>query len=272
MTISTIDGLGYEELGQPGSQVSSTWLTGSVVTPLVKTTNIVASTALSGASVLATNVVASTDLSGASVRVTNAVASTALSGTSVNATTVTAVNVSGTTAVRSALVNATNVIGTTAVSGVTLNVTTANASNAVLTGSADIPTVYDNTGSPYAAGNVYTTFAAETVISGGMWVSVSGASGGASIKAKAASGDTSPIGVAVATVASGANVSVLTRGIHYFPTEGNINQGVTFGMGGGGALNTINVDVSGTAGGLNNSRGVVLAGASSGAQTLVYLW
>jgi len=31
MTVSTVDGLGFEEIGQPGSQISNVWVVGSVV-------------------------------------------------------------------------------------------------------------------------------------------------------------------------------------------------------------------------------------------------
>ena len=216
-------------------------------------------------------------LSGATLNVTNAVASTTLSGTNVNVTTATAVNVSGTTAVRSALVNATNVIGTTAVSGATANFTNVVAStalsgplvnlgNAVVAGSVDVPTVYDNTGSPYAQGNVYTSFTAETVITGGMWVTVSGAAGGATMVARAAAASTVPIGVATATAASGATVNILTRGCHYFTAEASLNNGVQFAMGAGGALNTIKAVAAGT------GRGTVLAGAGSEGLALCYLF
>lgn len=154
----------------------------------------------------------------------------------------------------------------------TFSGTTFQGANVLLAGSVDVPTVYDNTGSPYAVGNVLTAFTTETVISGGMWVTVSGAAGGASVLARAAATDSTPLGVALATVGSNAVVSILTRGMHYFGAEVTLVNAETFGMGGGAALNTINVNVSGATGGLTNSRGVVLAGASSGGQALVYLW
>ena len=162
-----------------------------------------------------------------------------------------------------------NVIGTTALSG-----PLANLGNAVLTGSADIPTVYDNTGSPYAQGNVYTSFTAETVITGGMWVNVSGAVGGAAVLARAAAVDTTPLGVATATAGSNATVSILTRGFHYFTTEATLNNGVSFSMGGGAALNNVGLVVSGAPGGHVNARGTVIAGGTSGTSNnvLVYLW
>ena len=159
----------------------------------------------------------------------------------------------------------------------TLGITTDTvlaAANATVTGSADIPNVYDNTGSPYAVGNTVTSFTTETVISGGMWVNVSGAVGGAAVLARAAAVDTTPLGVALATVGSNVTVSVLTRGFHYFTTEATLNNGVSFSMGGGAALNNVGLVVSGAPGGHVNARGTVIAGGTSGTanNVLCYLW
>ncbi len=144
--------------------------------------------------------------------------------------------------------------------------TLATSANTVLTGSADIPTIYDNTGSPYLVGNVYTTFTAETDITGGMWVNVSGKVGGATVKALAGKIDTMPLGVAVASAASGSVVNILTRGVCYMKSEENtLNNATGIAAGGGAALNTIKA--AGTA----TRRGMLLAGGDSGNSVLVYL-
>ena len=149
---------------------------------------------------------------------------------------------------------------TETISGTTLTYTTANIDNR-----------FDTVGSPYAKGDI-SQFTAESIISGGMWVSVSGEAGGASVKAKAGIVLSCPVGVATETAASGATVNVLTRGLHYFIAEETLKHGETFAMGTGTALNTINVTASGTVGGLDTARGTVLAGAGSEGIALVYLW
>ncbi len=154
-----------------------------------------------------------------------------------------------------------NVFSTAAITAGTV----VTAKNQVLTGSADIPTVYDNTGSPYLVGNVYTTFTAETHITGGQWVTVSGKAGGATVLAQAAATETVPVGVAVANATSGAIVNVLTRGACYMKADAGLNNAVGVAMGAGGALNTIK------AGGAATTRATVLAGAGSDAWALIYL-
>jgi len=198
MTNSTTDGLGYDELGQAGSQVASTYLTGSVITDSF----------FSGA----------------------------------------------------------NVYGTTSVEGATVRGTTLSGGQLLLGGSALTTTSYSTAGSPYYQGTVI-NFTAETIITGGMWVSVSGAAGGASIKAKAAATSTTPVGVATATAASGATVSVLVRGLTYLTAEATISNSTQIRMGAGAALNTVAQATTGS-----GARGVALAGAGSEGVALVYLW
>lgn len=94
---STVDGLGFEELGQAGSQVSDMWITGSVTAQgqisglnvyaqtNVEAANIV-SPALSGASISGTDLNASATISGLDLRVPDIIAVTSLSGADVNFT------------------------------------------------------------------------------------------------------------------------------------------------------------------------------------------
>lgn len=195
-----IDGLGYEELGQAGSQVGNLFMTGSICTDsFVSGLNLFAA-----GSVVATKVVASV------------------------------------------------------ISGNTL----------LLAGSIVTPaSIFNTAGSPYLQGDIM-QFAAETAISGGMWTTVSGAAGGASLRARAAAASTqAPIGVAVASVASGATVNVLARGLCFLTAEGTINNGTSIMMGAGAALNTVAAVGAGSA-----PRGMALAGAGSEGKALVYLW
>lgn len=136
----------------------------------------------------------------------------------------------------------------------------------VNTGSMDVDFTYSNAGSPYYNGDVL-QFSAETIITGGMWVTVSGAAGGASVKAKAAAASTTPLGVAVATVASGATVNILCRGPVYLIADATVANGEQIRMGAGAALNTVASATAGT-----GARGVALAGAGSESLALVYLW
>lgn len=161
-----------------------------------------------------------------------------------------------------------NFVATGSFVGVNANLTgSITGVNGTLTGSLNVPLRSVTAGSPFGQGTVF-NFTAETIISGGMWVTVSGAAGGASVLARAAAASTQgPIGVALATAASGATVSVLTQGTVYLTAEGTINNGVPFGMGAGGALNCALANAAGS-----GARGVALAGAGSNVVMLGYLF
>lgn len=91
------------------------------------------------------------------------------------------------------------------------------------------------TGSPYSTGIVY-PFTARTVITGGMWVTLSGpglAMGSPALVAAP------PIGVALATAGSNATVNVLVHGIYPFVAEGTVEAGDVVKKGVGVALNTV---------------------------------
>ena len=184
-----VDGLGYEELGQAGSQVVSVWITGSFVTQ-------------------------------------------------------DAIQAAGT------------------VSGAGLG----NFSNVVVAGSLDVDTVRSNAGSPYYNGTIL-QFTAETIITGGMWVTVSGAAGGATVLARAAAASTTPLGVATATAGSNATVNILTQGVTFLTADGTIANATQVRMGAGGALNTVAQATAGT-----GARGTALAGGGSEDKVLVHLW
>lgn len=183
------------------------------------------------ASVTADNIYAVTNLSGAAVRVTNAVASTALSGVTVSCTTV---------------------VPSTSVSG----------------GDLITPLSFISTaGSPYLEGVILKAFAAETIISGGMWIVGSAANAGLPKLRAAPASTQQPLGYCVATVASGATTEVLTRGLAYFVAEGNIAPGVGVKMGAGAALNCVAATADGS-----GTRGLALVAAGSEQQCLVMLY
>ena len=180
--------------------------------------------------------------------------------------------ISGTNVYGATSVQSPTIVASTSLSGTTVNASTVNAASINATTGMDSPTVSDSTGSPYNVGNVYTTFTAETNITGGMWVNVSGKAGGATMVARAAGAGMTPLGVATADVSSGATASILARGVRYMVAEDTLNNGTTFGMGVASELDTVRPSVSGTAGGIDSARGVVLAGAGSGGDALVYIW
>lgn len=122
-------------------------------------------------------------------------------------------------------------------------------------------------GSPFTGqGLVIRKFAAEGIISGGMWVI---ASGTGPVIVPAATSTRMPLGVCLSNTASGAIPDVLVNGMYYFLANGNINAGEPIGIGGGAALNGAITDTVGSA-----TRGTALTAASSGttAKVLAYLW
>lgn len=116
-------------------------------------------------------------------------------------------------------------------------------------------------GSPYSQG-VVLPMIARAIISGGMFVA---GSGGLAFPAPAST--PSPIGIALATTASGATVNVLVRGVYPVICEGTLAVGVGAQMGAGGALNTVGVGVN--ASGTRNF--VPLSSAASGTASTVFV-
>lgn len=245
MTNSTRDGLGFEELGQAGSQFSSLWMTGSLLSEDQISGANIYSTARSMAGSFVGPIHSGANFLGSVFR-----ANGLLSGAQANAGSIVGPLHSGADGLF------TNLVASTAVSGGQL----------LMGGSALFSNHYFTPGSPYLQGNIE-RFTAETIISGGMWVTLSGAAGGANVRARAAAVSTTPLGVAIATAGSNATVSVLTRGYVYLTADTTIDNATQIRMGAGGALNTV---AQATAG--SGARGVALAGAGSEGVALVYLW
>lgn len=110
---------------------------------------------------------------------------------------------------------------------------------------------------------------AEAIISGGMWVVGSAASGtSVSPVLKPAPANTGqPLGICLANVASGAAASVLVQGFyHGLIAEASLSQGVGVSCGAGGSLKTAKAAAAGT------TRGTVVMGAGSEGVIGVYLW
>lgn len=120
-----------------------------------------------------------------------------------------------------------------------------------------------------ANGNVVNNIPAAAVISGGMWVTVYAGSATTPVPlAKPGPANAGqPMGIALATTASGANVPILTRGFYKgLIAEASLSSGTGFSAGAGAALNTIKAAAAGT------TRGTVVMGGGSEAVTSVYLW
>ena len=121
---------------------------------------------------------------------------------------------------------------------------------------------------PYTQGVVINNIPAEAIISGGMWCTGSAASGTSTTPVIIAGiGNGYPLGICLATTASGASPSVLTRGYYKgLIAETTVSVGTPIAAGAGGALNCV---MSGTA---VFHRGTVLMAAGSEGTTSVYLF
>lgn len=154
-------------------------------------------------------------------------------------------------------------------SGNNLNLTS-GLNAATVTSTGDI-TVGDSIINNYenAEGVQITNIPAESVISGGMWVTGSAASG-TTVSPVAIPGPASaefPLGIALSTTASGANVPILTKGFYKgIVAEATLNAGTTFSAGAGTALNCAKDSGAGV------TRGVVIMGGGSEATIGVYLF
>lgn len=200
------DALGYEELGQAGSQVASMFITGSAV---------VVDQITSGQMISGLNL-----FSAGSVSTAKVIASSTINASSF---------ISGLNLFSAGSVQTDLVVGDVAVSG--LNVYGAGSIQAPLFTTAK--DVVWTTGSPFNQG-VIIQMTTRSIISGGMWVTASGnlaLAGPASAQA--------PLGVAQATAGSNATVNIITHGIVPMVAEGTIGQGVGVIAGAGGALNCV---------------------------------
>jgi len=148
-------------------------------------------------------------------------------------------------------------------SDATISGVTARVSNDLTVGSSI------NMGLTASEGIVVTNVAAEAIITGGMWVMVSGASGATpSYVAKPAPAHTTqPAGICLATVASGATASIITRGAYNgIIAEDTVDVGAGVSMGSGAKLNTALPDVGGAI------RGTCIMGGGSEAVIGIYLF
>ena len=190
---STVDGLGGDELNQPGEQSSQLWLTGSITSD--------------------------SQISGA--------------------------NIYGGTSVQSASIVGTEVESTNDVT----------VGKSIYQGYAD------------SEGVIINNVTAEAIITGGMWVTISGGSAASPTFVAVPLGAGGATGICLATVASGANPQILTRGYYKgMIADASVNVGASFSPGAGAALNTVGAAAAGT------TRGTVLMGGGSEAETVVYLW
>jgi len=236
------DGLGFEELvlvSGVGLTTQNPFFTGSVTTgDRFLGPTIVASTALSGL-VLQTGVVSGTNLRFNAAFVNGSIVLPLVSGAGIN---------------------------TGVLSGTNLRF-----NNSIANGSAQAASWIF----PYAdaQGTVINNLNAEAIISGGMWVVGSAASGTTPtiVLKPAATNELGPLGICLANVASGTAARLLVQGFYQgLVAEATLSAGMQFAAGAGGALNAAKVAASGNV--ESNARGTVLMGAGSEGTILAYLW
>jgi hypothetical protein len=120
------------------------------------------------------------------------------------------------------------------------------------------------------AGTYCTDRPAVAIISGGMWVVGSAASGtNPNVVIKPAPANCPmPLGICIANCASGADPVILVQGYYQgLKADETVNAQAPICMGSGAALNTVQ-----TADAAATARGVALMGAGSNGVTFVYLW
>jgi len=166
--------------------------------------------------------------------------------------------------------DADNSISGTSINGTTINGTTINGTTiSGTTLQSNNHTNYGTTTNSHynGSGTIINTLKADTVISGGMWVIGSAASGTAFAPIAISTVAAQPLGICLSTVASGANVEILTTGVYTgIIAEASLNNGVGFSIGAGTAANCAKAAGAGT------TRGTVLMGGGSEATISVYLW
>ncbi len=132
------------------------------------------------------------------------------------------------------------------------------------------------TSSNSGSGTIINDITAAEVISGGMWVIGSAASGTTpNYVAKGGKfGDGTPLGICLATTASGSKPDILTRGVyHGLVAEATINAGDAIVPGAGAAKNCVTSVGSGAAQfDAGDVRGICLMGGGSKATVSVYLY
>lgn len=110
-----------------------------------------------------------------------------------------------------------------------------SGTNLTVNGSITAQTILYGAGSPFGKGITY-QFTTRSVITGGMWVTLSGPG---LVMGSPALVAAPPIGVALATVGSNVTADVLLHGIYPFVAEGTIEAGDVVKKGVGVALNTV---------------------------------
>jgi len=153
----------------------------------------------------------------------------------------------------SGTISGSSMIGTVQISGAQI----LTPGSVILTGN-----LLHNVGSPYTIGQMF-TFTTRSIITGGMWVDLSGAQ----LAFAAATSTDSPIGYCLTTVGSNATANVITNGIVPFIAEATIEAGDFVNQGAAGALN----GVVGIGSPNYARRGIAVSRALSGGTLFVYL-
>lgn len=206
---STRDGLGYDELNQPGSQVANEWITGSVIA--------VSDIRSTGGNISGGNVYAKTKVQADTVQADTASTSPSYSGTNIYAKTT---------------VQGDNIIGDTHVSGADIFVTN-SFHNSI----------------PYSEGLIVNCqFEAADTAGAGTWLVLSGKAAAAPATIRSKEANSYPLGITLAGTTSGtAAGEILTRGLYSgLLAEETIPAGEGFKAGVGAAYNTVGLPNSAT--------------------------
>jgi hypothetical protein len=151
-------------------------------------------------------------------------------------------------------------------SGTNLNVTSGTMANGAVLNDLTIgSSIYVS--STNAEGIVLNSLKAEAIISGGMWVCGSAASGATISPIAKPEAGAQALGIALATTGSNSVVPILTRGRYDgLIAEASVSAGAGFAVGAGAKINCVKA----TGAGVN--RGTVLMGAGSEGVVSVYLF
>lgn len=159
------------------------------------------------------------------------------------------------------LTSQSQISGANVYAGTNVEATDVEASNNVVIGSSAYIPFNDS------EGVIINNVPAEAIITGGMWVEISGASGASPSFVAKGTEEPQPAGICLATTASGANPEILTRGPYKgIIAEATLSVGDGFAVGAGNALNCAK------AAGAGLVRGSVIMGGGSEAEIAVWLW
>lgn len=143
----------------------------------------------------------------------------------------------------------------------------ANLQNATIGSFINPITIFDATAN---SGFFITNIPAETIISGGQWVTGSAASGTTPtlVCKTAAANQQNPLGICMATTQSGAFPTIMVKGYYQgLIAEATVTAGQPICAGSGAAINTI---LPSTA--VGTMKGQAIMGAGSAGIVSVYLW